>query len=289
MSGRREISLETSLLEQVTPENEVPLGTYPEAALAVTGADSLERFTRLPDRPSSFADLDDRARQAAMQAALDGLIANGTVGLSAGTRAKAAVAAAKAGKLSVNGSLGELCRLVRGLRRYRSAIAVELKAADGRELPEMPPGVPPPGVELGYWVPFDNAKPLILLVERPDFAAGTRTFTLRTVRAEISRIADFLFCDMGGVLARGPSLRADTAMYFRTRHGFLIGARQITRSQGEDSAAARDSMTGLTAFNEIKKWQKESRLSRTQLVNVMVAQFVNTTASMLPGAPPRRI
>lgn len=287
MLGRRQVSLDTSLLGRVSDASEVSLGAYPEAVLAVTGADRLGSVSRHPSSPSSFARLDDQARDTAMQAALDRLIADGTVAVPAGTTVRTAVAAATAGKLPVSGALGELCRLTLGLRRFRSAIVAELKAPQGDAAADMPPGVPPPGVEFGYCVPFSAAKEIILLVERPDFAAGNRSFTLRTLQAEINRIADFLFCDPAAGAVAGQSLHAEVRMVFRSKGGFATVDHNLARSQGEDHAVAAMIVGGVTIFNKLEDEQTDSRLPRTGLVNAMVTQFVTATARISSQAPPR--
>jgi hypothetical protein len=286
MFGRHRISLDTSLLERVSDTSEVSLGTYPEAVLAVTGGDSLESVSRHPDSPSPFARLDDQARNAAMQAALDGLIADGTVGLAAGTTVKTAVAAGQAGKLPVTGELGELCRLVRGLRRFQSAVIVDLEVPEGCEVTE----VPPPGAEFGYTVPFGAAASAILLVERPDFKAGTRSYTLRTMRAEISRIADFLFRDApaGSAPAWEQPLHAAVRVVLRGKGGVVTADHSFTRSQGEDQAAGTMIVGGATGFGAIPKKQiDDMRLSRAKFVDFMVTQFVSGTARMMAQGPPR--
>jgi hypothetical protein len=281
MFGRHQVSLDTSLLERVSDTSEVPLGTYPEAVLMVTGVDLLESDPPNPDSPSPFARLDNRARNAAMQAALDGLIADGTVGLAAGTTVKAAVAAGQAGKLPVTGGLGEVYRLVRVIRRFQSAIIVNLKVPEGCEATEMPPGTPPPGAEFGYTVPFGAITSAILLVERPDLEAGTRSYTLRTLRAEISRIADFLFCDApaGGALIGGQPLHAAVRVILRGKGGIVTVDHSLTRSQGEERAVGTMIVGGVTGFGKIPKKQTDDiRPSRAEFVNAMVMQFVRGAA-----------
>ena len=285
--GRRESTPDPLLLAQVSPDHEVSLGTYSEAVLAVTGADVLERFTRFPGSPRSFADLDDHDRRAAMQAELDRLIAEGTVDLRTGSAAKAAAAAARAGKLPVTGPLGDLCRLVQSLRRVRSIVTVELRVS-GLEPTDLPPGVPPPGIEVGYWVPFDATKPVIFLVERVDLMAGTRAFTLRTARAQFTRIASFIFCDRVSALP-GLSLQADVAMSFRLKIGGMIGTDQIARRQGEDSAVVIINETRIDPFNSATSPGKESRFSQDELASLLNKQFMNVAAIAYSQPPPRRI
>jgi len=277
---RRRVSLDAALLERVSDANEVPLGTYPEAVLAVTGGGRLASVAQDPASPSPFVRLDDRGRNAAMQTALDQLIVNGTVGLKAGTPVRAAIAAGKSGKLPVTGELGELCRLMAAVDRLKSCIIMHLKVPEGLEAGEMPSGVPPPGYEFGYTVPFGTTAALILLVERPDFEAGTRSYTLRTLRAEISRMADFLFCDApaGGVLTRGPSMQVDASVIVNTKGGVATIDHTFTRRPGEERAAGTMITGGTTPFGKLQKKESESRPSRDQLVKALVAQFVTGTA-----------
>jgi hypothetical protein len=282
MFGRRRVSLDASLLERVSDTSEVPLGTYPEAMLMVTDVGRLESDSPQPDSPSPFARLDDQARNAAMQAALDGLIADGTVGLAAGTTVKTAVAAGRAGKLPVTGELGEVCRLIRVIRRSpRGAVIVDLKAPEGYEVAKMPPETPPPGAEFGYTVPFGVPASAILLVERHNFEAGTRSYTLRTLRAEISRIADFLFRDApaGGALTEGQPLHTDVRMILASKGGFVTVDHSLARSQGEERAVGTMIVSGATGFGKIpEKRTDDMRLSRAEFMNLMIVQFVRGTA-----------
>lgn len=285
---RRRVSLDAALLERVSDASEVLLGTYPEAVLAVTGVSRLGSAIQGPDGPSPFARLDDQARNAAMQTALDQLIANGTVGLKAGTPVKAAVAAGQSGKLPVTGELGELCRLMPALSRFKSGIILHLKVPEGLEGGEMPPGVPPPGYEYGYTVPFSTTAALILLVERPDLEAGTRSYTLRTLRAEVSRMADFLFCDTraGGVLTGEPSPQVDVRVVFNSKGGLVVIDHSFTRSPGEEHAAGRMIVRGAT-ISGVQTKQTESRPSRDQFVNAIIAQFVTGAARVARLSSPR--
>jgi hypothetical protein len=289
MFGRRRVSLDASLLERVSDDREVGLGAYPEAVLAVTGIQRFESVAQEPESPSPFFRLDLHARKAAMTTALDGLIDDGTVGMAAGTTVKAAVAAARAGKLPVTGELGELYRLMYVVRSSQSVIMADLKGAEGHEVVEMPPGVPPPGMEFGYWVPFTGATTVILLVERPDFATGTRSYTLRTLRAQVSRIADFLFCDTrpAGAQTPGPTLQAHVHVMFRDKRGMVAADHSLTRSQGQERAVETMLVGGVTMFGAMKDEQTDMNISRTEFVNAMVAQFVDGTARMLRLAPPR--
>ena len=285
---RRRVSLDAALLERVSDASEVPLGTYPEAVLAVTGVSRLGSAIQGPGSPSPVARLDDQARNAAMQTALDQLIANGTVGLEAGTPVTAAVAAGQSGKLPVTGDLGELCRLMPALSRFKSGIILHLKVPEGLEGGEMPPGVPPPGYEYGYTVPFGTTAALILLVERADFAAHTRSYTLRTLRAEVSRMADFLFCDprAGGVLAGGPSLQVDARVVFSSKRGLVMIDHSFTRSPGDKHAVGRMIVRGAT-MSGIKAKETDSRPSRDQLVNAIIAQFLTGAARVAGLSSPR--
>ncbi len=289
MFGRRQVSLDTSLLERVSDASEVRLGAYTEAVLAVAGVDRLESVARGPGSPSPFARLDDQARNVAMRTALDRLIANGTVGLPVGTPIEAAVAASRAGKLPVTGDLSKLYRLIPALRRFKTGIMVHLKVPEGSEVAQMPPGVPPPGLEFGYTVPFGTAAAPILLVERPDFAAGTRSYTLRTLRAEIGRMADFLFCDepVGGVLTGGQPLQVDARVVVRSRGGMVTIDHSFTRPQGEERAVGTMIVGGATGFGKINDKQTDSTPSRAQFVNAMVAQFVTGAARAARLGSPR--
>jgi hypothetical protein len=112
MFGHRGASPDPALLARVSDSGDVDLGTYPEAVLAVTGAypgrGGLDQWA---ESSSSFRRLDSQARQAAMQAALDRLVAEGTIAARPGASLKDVVTAGLDGKLALTGPMGDLYRL----------------------------------------------------------------------------------------------------------------------------------------------------------------------------------
>jgi len=77
-----------ALLARVSNGAEVDFGTYPEAAMAALGVNPTHGSHHKPpsDDASPFGQLDGPARDAAMQAALDRLVAEGMVQLPADAR-----------------------------------------------------------------------------------------------------------------------------------------------------------------------------------------------------------
>jgi hypothetical protein len=288
MFGRRRAALDTSLFEQVSDNNEVSLGTYPEAVLMVTGVGRLEPEAPRPDSSSPFGRLDEQGRNAAMQTALDELIGNGTIDLPTGTTVKTALAA-KAGKLPVTGELGAVCGLIPVLRQSKGMVIAELTipgasadgspdgSADGDEAEALPLEV-----EFGYTMPFGAAASTVLLVERPDFATGARSYTLRTLRAELGRIADLLFGDapLDDALSEGQPVHAEVRMVLSTKGGVVTISHSLTRSPGEEQAGGTMIVGGATGFGKIpEKKTDDVRLTRDEFVKLLLVQYVRGTPS----------
>jgi hypothetical protein len=280
--GRRPQAPDRALLARVSDTADVDLGTYPEAALAVVGAyASLHELDHRPDDSSSFRRLDTLARKAAMQSALDQLLAEGTLSIPAGRSLEKVVADGLDGKLVVNGALADLYRLAFWLRRsgYRVRLINGMSTSKGLESVRMPDGVCAPGIEVCVGV-----QPLglsmkgitVLLVERRDEQAGTRTYALRTVRREFARIAAFLFAD---VTSKDETLGIHTAMSFRFGRGWLTVSNHLVRkaSLGE----ALGTMTFERRHAGQKKQEKPVYVkvsSAGELAGVLAKQFADIAA-----------
>jgi hypothetical protein len=272
MFGRRPAKPDAAVLARASDDGDVDLGTYPEPVLAVTGAyPARAGLDPRPESSSSFRRLDEAARKGAMQAALDRLAGEGTLGLAPGEDLRDVVAAGLDGKLPLVGELGELYRLCYWFRRkgFLSGMVVTMAVSEGVEGPAMlrdapyeaPPGTPPPGVESCFQVPSDDRDAWVLLVERSDDVAGTRSYTLRTLRREIGRMGDFLF---PGPVPEGRALRADADMWFRFGPRTLKLENAFIHPYGEDTAIVR------IVTDQGRKKKEEPRLyraTRDQLVN----------------------
>jgi hypothetical protein len=277
MFGRKAPKPDPALLARVSDSSEVDLGTYPEDALAVTGAyPARGSLDPLPDGVSAFRRLDGQSRRAAMQAALDRLIADGTLNVPAGSDLKEVVTDGLDGKLAVMGPMADLYRLSFWFHRrgFRSGMVVTLMATDGLQGTAMPPGVAAPGVETCLAVqPPDAGDVPVLLVERPDNEAGTRCYTLRTVRQEFTRMASFLFAD---VITPGEALRAEADQRYRFGQRSLQVESQFVRTEDDE-----DAVIGRVIMHAPKQKDREPRfikLSRSELIDFMTARFVESAA-----------
>ena len=275
MFGRHQPKPDPALLAQARDAGEVQLGAYPEELLAVTGAYPLNGS--LDPRPgpesgaSPFRHLDTPARRAAMRAALDGLLAEGTVTLPAGSSLEDAVSAGLSGRLPVTGELGQLYRLSAWCRKrgFRSGFLVYLAAPDGVQVH---PGTAPPGIETAISVLAGGSEAPVLLVERSDYDAGTRSYDLRTVRQEFTRLAGFLFADVS--IPQGQCLRADADMQFRFGPRTLKVDNSFVREAGAEEAL------GKIVVGTKKEEPRYIRVSASDLVNLMTSRFEATEARM---------
>lgn len=243
MFGHRSpVPPDPELLDRVSGDEELDLGSYPEAALAVLGIDPRHGSPgkRPTDYASPFSRLSSPAREAAMRAELDRLIAEGTVQLPAGSSTQLAIRHGLHGRLKLSGQLGTLGQLAYWCRRHRPRIklVVTFEASDGlRDVP-VPGGLRLPAVDTCYCLPRHRT---LILTERADNLAGTVTYTLRTVAQEFKLVDNFLFAD---VTKPGDSLMARAEMVFRSTiyGGIPAGAvaMQLTfrRDHGEHAAAS---------------------------------------------------
>lgn len=241
MFGRRRPAKPDSvLLARVSDATEVVLGTYPEDALAVVGAyPARHSLDHRPDSASSFRRLDGQARQAAMQAALDRLVAERTLNVPASRSLKDVVADGLNGKLEVSGPLADQYLLADWFHRsgFRAGLIVDLMTSEGLRGVRMPDGVAAAGLETCFGLsPSGGGNVSVLLVERPDNQAGTRSYTLRTVRAEFTRMAAYLFAD---VTRNGEALLASARMSFRFGPATLQVETDFFRQHGDDAARGR--------------------------------------------------
>lgn len=278
MFGRRPAKPDPALLARASDTTDVDLGTYPEDVLAVTGAyPARHGLDRKPDGQSSFRRLDSQARKAAMQAALDRLIAEGTLNAPAGARLEDVVAGGLDGKLDINGPLADLYRLSFWFHRkgFRSSVIVNLHTSGGLKDVQLPGGVPAPGLETCFGLPPAGDGDLyLLLAERPDNDAGTRCYALRTVRREFSRIAAFLFAD---VTRAGEALLASTITSFRFGQAALKIEADFVRQHGDDEATGRIVMD--TSGTRRRRKQPEPMFVKApagQFADVLTRQFVST-------------
>lgn len=279
MLGRRRPSQpDPALLARVSDDAEVDLGTYPEDVLAVTGAYPARRtLDRKQDHPSPFRRLDTHARQAAMQAALDRLIAEGTLNLPPGSSLERVVTDGLDGKLAVNGPLADLYQLAFWIHRkgFRAGLIVVMDASDGLQGVPVPAGVPAPGLENCFGLTPAGSEDLsALLVERVDNKTSTRTYTLRTPRREFARMAAFLFA---GLRTPGEAVVA-AKMQFRIGQATLRVDADFIRKDTEDLAHGR-LMTA--ARSGRRKKQPEPRyvsVSSDAMAEVLTRQFVSTAA-----------
>jgi hypothetical protein len=279
MLGRRRPNQpDPALLARVTDVTEVDLGTYPEDVLAVTGAYPARRtLDRKPDHPSPFRRLDTHARQAAMQSALDRLIAEGTLDVAPGSSLERVVTDGLDGKLAVNGPLADLYRLAFWIHRkgFRAGLIVIMDASDGLEGAAMPAGVPPAGLENCFGLtPAGNEDMSVLLVERVDNETGTRTYTLRTPRGEFARMAAFLFA---GVRPQGEAL-VITKMQFRIGQARLRVDADFLRKDTEDLAHGRLTMRAQSGRRKKQQEPHHVKVSSDAMVEVLTKQFVSTAA-----------
>lgn len=244
MFGRRRLPKpDPALMAGVSDTSEVDLGTYPDDALAVVGAYPARRgLDHKPESDSAFRRLDSRARQAAMQAALDRLIAERTLNVPAGTSLEHVVADGLDGKLQVNGPMADLYRLALWFHRqgFQSTLIVNLFTNESMHDLQMPDTVPAKGLESCVGLPpSGDQDSWVLLVERPDDEAGARSYTLRTVRSEFGRLADFLFAD---VTREGDVLLATMLIAFRFGQASLKVEADFFRKHGDEEAHGRLTM-----------------------------------------------
>lgn len=262
------------------PESATParsdLGTYPEDVLAVTGAyPARGALDPRPDGPSAFRRLDGQSRKVAMQAALDRLTADGTLNLPPGPNLKDVVADGLDGKLPVMGPMADLYRLAFWFHRrgFQSGMVVDMTTSEGLRGVQMPPGVPAPGVETCLTVqPQDGGDASVLLCERADNEAGTRRYTLRTVRQGFTRMAAFLFAD---VIPPGEALRVQADQNYRFGQNSLRIQNVFVRSEGEEAAVGRVTM------HVPKRKDKEPcyvKVSQSELIDLMTKRYIDSTA-----------
>jgi hypothetical protein len=263
---------DASLLARVSDSSEVDLGTYPEDALAVTGAyPARGALDPRPDGPSAFRRLDSNARKAAMQAALDRLVADGTLNVPHGTSLKDVVADGLDGKLAVMGPMADLYRLAFWFHRrgFQSGMVMFMETTEGLKGVEMPSGVPGPGGETCLAVqPPDGGDVSVLLVERNNIEAGTRSYTLRTVHQQFIRMAAFLFAD---VITPDEALRVRVDQQFRFAQRSLKIENEFVRNEGEDAAIGRVTMNATKPKNREPRYIK---ITQSELIDLMTSRFV---------------
>jgi hypothetical protein len=274
MFGRRPPRPDPALLAQVTDTAEVDLGTYPEDVLAVVGAyPARHALDHRPDTRSAFRQLDSQARKAAMQAALDRLVAEGTLNLPPGTSLEKVVTDGLDGKLAINGPLAGLYDLAFWFHRrgVEAGVIVSTAATDGLKDVQMPAGVPAPGLETCFGLPPSGGTDVfVLLVERPDYPAGTRSYTLRSVRQEFTRLAAFLFAD---IITEGESLAGAVSMTFRFGQASLKEEADFIRNHGEDTVHGRITFGSQRGKRKKQDEARYYKFSPSDLPELMTEQF----------------
>jgi hypothetical protein len=273
-SRRRPLKPDPQLLARVSEANEVDLGTYPDAALAVVGAyPARHGLDHQEDGKSAFRRLDSQARKAAMQSALDQLIAQGTLTVPAGASLEKVVTDGLDGKLELDDPLGHLYELSYWLHRrgFQAHLILGMFTSDGLKGVPMPEGVCAPGVERCFALPPSGNKEMtILLVERPDNEAGTHSYTLRTVRAELARLAAFVFAD---VTTEDERLLATTIMSFRIGPASMKVDADFFRKHGEDMAHCQMTMETQNRRRKTKDKLDYFGVTADGLIDLMVKQF----------------
>ena len=263
---------DAALLARVSDTSEVDLGTYPEDALAVTGAYPARRsLDPKPDGPSAFRRLDSQSRKAAMQAALDRLIGDGTLNVPHGTSLKDVVADGLDGKLAVMGPMADLYRLACWFHRsgFQSGMVALMETTEGLAGVQMPPGVPGPGAETCLAVqPPEGGDVSVLLVERNNIEAGIRSYTLRTVHQQFVRMAAFLFAD---VITPGEALRVQADQQFRFGQKTLKIDNEFVRHEGEDAAIGRVIMHATRPKDREPRYIK---VTQSELIDLMSSRFI---------------
>lgn len=263
---------DAELLVRVSDNSEVDLGTYPEDALAVTGAYPARRaLDPKPGAASAFRRLDSQSRKVAMQAALDRLIADGTLNVPHGTSLKDVVADGLDGKLAVMGPMADLYRLAFWFHRrgLQSGMVAIMDTTEGLHGVQMPPGVPAPGEETCISVqPPDGGDVSVLLVERANYEAGTRSYTLRTVRQQFTRMAAFLFAD---VITPGEKLRVQADQQYRFGQKSLRIENEFVRAEGEDAAIGRVIMHATKPKDREPRYIK---VTQSELIDLMTSRFI---------------
>jgi hypothetical protein len=267
---------DASLLARVSETSEVDLGTYPEDALAVTGAyPARGALDPRPDGLSAFRRLDSQARKAAMQAALDRLIADGTLNVPHGTDLKDVVADGLDGKLPVMGQMADLYQLAFWFHRrgFQSGMAMFMETTEGLANVQMPPGVPAPGAETCLAVePPDGGEVSVLLVERNNNETGTRSYTLRTVHQQFIRMGAFLFAD---VITPDEALRVRADQQYRFGQKSLKIENEFVRHEGEDTAIGRVIMHATKPKNREPRFIK---VTQSELIDLMTSRFIASAA-----------
>jgi hypothetical protein len=275
---RSPVQPDPALSAQVSDDTEMDLGTYPEAAVAVVGANpgtgsldpSLEKVE------SSFRRLDTQARKAAMQSALGQLIRDGTLDLPGQADLEKVVKDGLHGRLAVSGPMARLYDLSYWFRRqFRAGVVIAMWTSGGLGRVRMPDGICAPGLESCFALPPARGEPVsVLLVERRDPEAGTLSYTLRTVRREFIRMAGFLFAD---VTTPGEGLAASAYMRFRIGPTNVTVKNEFVRKDGETTAAAQITGSAQGAFSPRAK-SRSGRVTYHEMTDSLAEDFAFTAA-----------
>ena len=175
------------------------------------------------------------------------------------------------GKLAVMGPMADLYRLACWFHRrgFQSGMVMFMETTEGLKDVAMPPGVPGPGGETCLAVqPPDSGDVSVLLVERNNIEAGTRSYTLRTVHRQFIRMASFLFAD---VITPDEALRVRVDQQFRFGQKSLKIENEFVRNEGEDAAIGRVTMNATKPKNREPRYIK---ITQSQLIDLMTSRFV---------------
>jgi hypothetical protein len=287
MFGHRSpIPPDPAMLARVSDDvTEVSFGTYPEAALAVLGVNPAHGPPRKPssEAASPFDQLDGPARDAAMQAALNQLIAAGTVQFPTDASLQQAVEDGLHGRLRLSEPLATLHELAYWCHRRRLRFLMGISGG------------------VGHWAPereeLTDLRLLLqdtcfglpghmehLLVERTDHQADTSTYTLRTVRREFLQLQEFLFSDITTPEVSA-MVKVELVFFSKPRLAISqIGLSEqfmVVREHGQDNGIAMFEVTGTSATGvRTKKKPKLIPVGSLTLADTLTRNFTAVAAKI---------
>ena len=284
MFGHRSpVPPDPALLARVGNDDvEVDLGTYPEAAMAAVGVNPTHGSPDKPpgDKASPFSQLDGPARDAAMQAALDQLIAEEMVQLPANAHLHQVIDDGLHGRLKLSEPLATLHELAYWChcRRLRFMMGVSIGVAhwaDGQ-----PGEIRVLDDETCFGIPghIDH-----VLVKRIDRQTGTAAYALRTVRREFVRVEDLLFSD---VATPQESLVAKLQLLFVSKPALSVARQMLTeqlvinRDHGKDYAVGSFEITGVSVAGKQQRKPELVPLARGQLADTLTKNFAAVAAKV---------
>ncbi len=261
LGRRRAPDLDPQLLDRVAAGDEVQLGTFPDAVLALCGAHPVRTAfdqgttdvagtSAAPESP--FGRLVGAGRRAALQAALDELTATGILALPSDISVDRVVSAGLRGKLAPAGDLGTLHRICTDLHQHGYPAAMMLGMAV-IHAPASSERTSATVRENGYCLDTARERVPVMLVERADLAAGGRSFALRTAPAQLDRAGDLLFAADPGPYG-SPFVQAQ--LLFRARNHFVDIELRLGRQPGTPQAVGTAAFHGRTGAG-VKRGRKQ--------------------------------